>query len=331
MRYFLGVDVGSSKTHVAIADKAGQIVGFGKAGAGNYEVVGYDGMLITLQQSLAEAAAQAQIDLDQIAGAGFGIAGYDWPSQKPDMLNVLNQLNLACPLTFVNDGVPPLLAASEAGWGVSLIAGTGCNCRGLDRERQREGRVTGHSYLLGEFAGASELMWRAMQLVAYAWTQRGQPTALTDAFIAFAGAKDTADLLEGYATGVLAVNARAAPLVFEVARQGDVVAQELLCWAGEELAEMAKAVIRQLDLAGEAFDVVLSGSLFKGGPLLIDPMWRSIRSFAPHARLVNLNVPPVIGSVILGMMQAGVAVTAVTRQNLTNSLVHFYDDPVDPS
>ena len=97
MRYFLGVDVGSSKTHVAIADKAGQIVGFGKAGAGNYEVVGYDGMLVTLQQGLAEAVAQAQIDLDQIAGAGFGIAGYDWPSQKPDMLNVLNQLNLACP------------------------------------------------------------------------------------------------------------------------------------------------------------------------------------------------------------------------------------------
>lgn len=329
MRYFLGVDVGSSKTHLAITDETGHVVGFGKAGAGNYEVVGYDGMLSTLQQGLAAALAQAQININQLAGAGFGIAGYDWPSQKADMLNVLNQLNLTCPLMFVNDGVPPLLAASEDGWGVSLIAGTGCNCRGLDRERQREGRVTGHGYHMGEFAGASELVWRAMQLVAFAWTQRGQLTALTDAFIAFAGAKNVEDLLEGYVNRRLSVNARAAPLVFEVARQGDVVAQELLCWAGEELAEMARAVIRQLDFAGEAFDVVLSGSLFKGGPLLIDPMWQSITSFAPQARLVHLTVPPVMGSVILGMVQAGVVVTAVTRQNLKNSLVHFYDDPVD--
>jgi hypothetical protein len=61
----------------------------------------------------------------QLAGAGFGLAGYDWPSQKADMLKVLDQLNLTCPLMFVNDGVPPLLAASDDGWGVSLIAGTG--------------------------------------------------------------------------------------------------------------------------------------------------------------------------------------------------------------
>ena len=329
MQYFVGVDIGSSKTHVAIADQAGQIVGFGRAGAGNNQVVGYDGMLRAVQDGLAQAVAQAQISLSQIAGAGFGIAGYDWSSQDPAMRGVLNQLGLTCPMMFVNDGVPPLLAASEDGWGISLIAGTGCNCRGLDRTREREGRVTGYGYHMGEFVGASELVWRAMQLVAFAWTKRGQPTALSDALITFAGAKNLADLLEGYTEGHLSVNAKAAPLVFEVARQGDVVAQELLRWAGQELAEMAKAVIRQLEFEQETFDVVLSGSLFKGGPLLIDPMWQAIIDFAPQARLVHLMVPPVSGSVILGMAQAGMVVTAVTRQNLINSLVHYYDEPVE--
>ncbi|MBK8899549.1 MAG: ATPase [Anaerolineaceae bacterium] len=331
MRYFVGVDVGSTKTHVAIADETGHLVGFGKSGAGNNQVVGYDGMLHALQQGFAVAVGQAQITVDQLAGAGFGIAGYDWPSQKPDMLKVLSQLNLTCPMMFVNDGVPPLLAASEEGWGVSLIAGTGCNCRGWDRERQREGRVTGYGYHMGEFGGASELVWRAMQLVAFEWTQRGQPTALSGAFIAFAGAKSLEDLLEGYTEGYLSVNARAAPLVFEVARQGDAVAQDLLRWTGEELAEMAKSVIRQLDFAGETFDVVLSGSLFKGGRLLIDPMWQALTKYAPQARMVHLAAPPVIGSVILGMEQAGVKATAVTRQTLTDSLYHFYDEPVRQS
>ncbi len=328
MRYFVGVDVGSTKTHVAIANETGHIVGFGKSGSGNYEVVGYAGMLRALQQGFAEATSQAQIAVNQLSGAGFGLAGYDWPSQKADMLKVLDQLNLTCPLMFVNDGVPPLLAASEDGCGVSLIAGTGCNCRGWDRERQREGRVTGHGYRMGEFAGASELVWRAMQLVAFEWTKRGQPTALTDAFVTFAGAKNLEDLLEGYTNGSLSVNAKAAPLIFAVARQGDVVALDLLRWAGRELAEMAKAVIRQLDFAGETFDVVLSGSLFKGGPLLIDPMWQALTEFAPYTRMVHLAAPPVMGSVILGMEQAGVKATAVTRQTLSDSLCHFYDEPV---
>ena len=331
MQYFVGIDVGSTKTHVAIADGTGQVVGFGQSGAGNNQVVGYDGMLLALQQGLQQATKQAQVAVETIAGAGLGIAGYDWPSQKPDMLNVLNQLNLTCPLKFVNDGVPPLLAASEEGWGISLISGTGCNCRGWDRERQREGRVTGYGYQMGEFAGASELVWRAMQLVANAWTKRGRPTALSEAFIAYAGAKDLADLIEGYTEQYLSVNAGAAPLVFEVARRGDEVARELLRWTGEELAEMAKAVIRQLEFEADAFDVVLSGSLFKGGNLLIAPMWQAIKAFAPQARLVHLSAPPVMGSVVLGMEQAGIKATAVTRQNLSDTLSHFYKEPVTES
>lgn len=33
MRYYLGVDVGSSKTHALIVDEGGNCVGFGKGGA----------------------------------------------------------------------------------------------------------------------------------------------------------------------------------------------------------------------------------------------------------------------------------------------------------
>ncbi len=40
MRYFLGVDVGATKTHALIADEAGAGVGFGAGGPGNHEVVG---------------------------------------------------------------------------------------------------------------------------------------------------------------------------------------------------------------------------------------------------------------------------------------------------
>ena len=82
-RYFLGVDVGSSKTHALIADEHGQVHGFGEAGGGNHETVGYEGLTEALHQATAEALRQANLSSDDIAGAGFGISGYDWPSERP--------------------------------------------------------------------------------------------------------------------------------------------------------------------------------------------------------------------------------------------------------
>jgi N-acetylglucosamine kinase-like BadF-type ATPase len=320
MSFYLGVDLGATKSHTVIANEEGCVVGFGSAGPGNHQVIGYDGMFRTLQVGLKQALKSAGITAGDIGGAGFGVAGYDWPSQRPDMFKLLDQLGLNCPMALVNDGVPPLLAAATEGWGVSLIAGTGCNCRGRDRSHTREGRVTGYGYTMGEFAGGSELVWKAMQFVAHEWTKRGRPTAISAAFINYTGAKDLSDLIEGYTEGFYRVDAGAAPLIFKAAESGDQAAQELIHWTGIQLGEMANAVIRQLELETEAFDVVLSGSLFKGGPILIDPMWATITTYAPNARMVHLTAPPVIGSVILGMEQADLSPTAETRKRLAETL-----------
>ncbi len=44
MNYYLGVDVGGTKTHALIADESGRAVGFAQAGTGSWEVVGYNGL-----------------------------------------------------------------------------------------------------------------------------------------------------------------------------------------------------------------------------------------------------------------------------------------------
>jgi N-acetylglucosamine kinase-like BadF-type ATPase len=47
--YFLGADVGSTKTHVAIADETGRVLGLGGSGPGNPDNVGYEGLRRTLE------------------------------------------------------------------------------------------------------------------------------------------------------------------------------------------------------------------------------------------------------------------------------------------
>jgi N-acetylglucosamine kinase-like BadF-type ATPase len=142
MTICLGIDIGGTKTHALLVDRQGRVLGFGHSGPGNPDNVGHDGMAAVMEAALQAALAQAGAGREQIAGAGFGICGLDWPAQHALMLDTISRLGLKCPVEAVNDAVIGLLAGAEQGWGVSVVAGTGCNCWGIDRQR-RTGRSRG--------------------------------------------------------------------------------------------------------------------------------------------------------------------------------------------
>lgn len=320
MTYFLGIDLGGTKTHAVLADDTGAVIGFGSSGPGNHQTVGYEGMFRVLNAALHGALDLAGLEPGAIARAGFGIAGYDWPYELPEMQATINRLGLPCPYKIVNDAIPGLVAGAEQGWGVVVVSGTGCNCRGWNPDRTQEGRVTGYGVLMGEGAGGTELMYKAMQFIGYTWTRRLPPTRLTTDLIAYTGARDFDDLIEGYTENRYPVGAEAAPLVFNAARAGDEVAGMLIRWAGEELGEMANAVIRQLSLEHLSPDIVLSGGMFEGGAGIVTAMAKKVHEIAPGARLVRLSEPPVIGAVLIALMDAGYKPTKAVRENLSASL-----------
>jgi N-acetylglucosamine kinase-like BadF-type ATPase len=328
MRYFLGADIGATKTHTLIVDETGRALGFGESGPANHETVGYEGMFESLRKGLEQALRGASLTKADITGAGFGVAGFDWPSEYEETDSTINRLGLNAKYKFVNDAVPGLVIGSDEGWGVVVVSGTGSNCRGWDRERKREGRVTGHGVLMGEGAGGTELMYRCMQLVGYAWSKRGPMTKLADAFVEHVGAKDLEDLIHGYTIGAFPLSAEVAPIVFRVAADGDTVARDLIHWAGCELGEMANAVIRQLEFENLSFDVVMTGSMFEGGDLLIAPMKETIHKLAPKARFVRLTAPPVLGAVVLGMEASGLEVTTAIRKTMRDTISPFRNLPV---
>lgn len=328
MQYFLGVDIGGTKSHAMIADASGRVLGFGHAGAGNHEVVGYEGLAAALGAVTGEALAQAGLAPGDLSGAGFGVAGYDWPSERPPTLDAIHTLRLNCPVEAVNDTIIGLLAGAEQGWGVALVAGTSNNCRGWDRHGN-EGRVLGNGDAFGENGGAYEIASQAIQVVGKAWTRRGPQTALSQALVERAGAQDVADLLEGLSQETYQIDASAAPLVFQVATAGDPVAQGVIRWAGEELASLVLGVVRQLDLQAEAFDVVMVGSTFRGGPLLLEPLFATVHAEAPLARFVPLTAPPVVGAVLLGMRTAGLNAASVRPALIAAAQETLHRQPAD--
>lgn len=296
--YLLGVDTGSSKTHAMISDMSGRILGFGESGCGNHEVVGVDGFIETINDVVNTTLSSVGVRKSEIASMGFGFSGYDWPSEEPIMVEAIRSLRISSPYQFVNDVMLGLIAGSTDGWGIAADAGTGNNIIGRDKSG-KIGRITGNSIRFGEFGGASEMVWRAMLAVTYAWSKREPATRITQLFMDYAQVESEFELIEFLATDKIRLDPGLAKDIIQLAREKDLQAQETVIFTASELALNVNAVIRQLKFEKIDFEVVMMGSVFKAGDIYIKPFQETILDFAPKAKFVQLFVPPVVGSILL--------------------------------
>lgn len=322
-RYFLGVDVGNTKSHAMICDDQGRLLALAHGSQGNHEVVGREGLTATLHAIVDDALRQAGLHAFDIAGAGYGIAGFDWECDRPLHDEVIGEVGPPCPYLLVNDAVLGLVAGTTEGWGVVVSAGTSCNARGRDRQG-REGRVTGNGAWFGEYGGGIELVYKGLEMVSRAWSLRGPQTTLTEKYVACTGAADVTDMLEGLARGRYHLRATDAPLVFQAADEGDAVARQAIVWLAQELTSLAVGIARQLHFEGTAFELVLAGSLYRGTPLIHEVILSEVRQVAPLAELRYLDAPPVVGGVFLGMECAGVAFAAIRQHIIEQARQRLY-------
>jgi len=65
--------------------------------------------------------------------------------------------------------------------------------------------------------------------------------------------------------------------------------------------------------------VALCGGVFRAGDVVLDPFRGELAKLAPGARAVKAPYPPVVGSVILALLRAGVACDEAIRRRLAES------------
>jgi N-acetylglucosamine kinase-like BadF-type ATPase len=259
-----------------------------------------------LQESFAQAREMAGVDAAHFAGAGFGVSGCDFPSDQAPHLQAIAKLGLPCPVEVVNDGMNGLFAGATRGIGVNVTAGSSVNCRGKNKHG-KEGRIVGNGTQFGEFGGGTEITTRVLQMVNYAWIKRIPATVLTKILLEITGARDELDLMEGISNGRFPAwhSTRLVLEAVRAAQEGDDAARGVFRWAGEELAWLAIAVARQIEMENEEVEIIQSGSIFEAREIITDPMRDLVLEHCPQARLIRLDGPPAVGAVILGMEQAG--------------------------
>jgi N-acetylglucosamine kinase-like BadF-type ATPase len=316
-RVFLGVDIGSTTSHALLVDEAGQILAFTEAGPGNHEVVGYEGLQSVLKQLVSDTLLTAGIGLEKIQAAGFGISGYDWPSERGPTIKAIQALDLECPIKLVNDTLLGLLAGTKKGWGIAILAGSGENCWGRDPDGN-VGRMTGLGPGMGEYGGGSTIAAKAIQAVSADWSQRGPATSLTTVLLDATGADDINDLIEGLSLDRYQIGPELVPRIFQAAEQGDTVAQQIVLWAADNLASLVRGVINQLDFQDIEFEIVEMGGVFNAGKILTEPFHNAVLEKAPGASFLPLKVPPVVGAILLAAEKAEMDRNQLRTQLISN-------------
>jgi N-acetylglucosamine kinase-like BadF-type ATPase len=314
-RYYFGIDAGNSKTHALLADETGRVLSLIQAGGGNWEGIGLEATAQVYHEALDAALAEAGLRKDQIRAAGYGLAGYDFPSDDARLRPVVEGLGLPGPYFLENDALIALRAGTSRPYGVVCISGAGSTKAG----RAPDGRVFrtwGLSSDMGDWGGGGYICRQAMAAVARAAKGISAPTALTDRLLDHFGAADPTALIELVAReGVYRIDY--TPLVFAAAQAGDPAAVEILLDAGHGLARGVNAVIRALDMADAAFDLVLAGSVFKADyPLMRNTLVADVHALAPDAQIVRLTAPPVVGALLAAMDEDDLPPDAAVRDRL---------------
>jgi len=92
-----------------------------------------------------------------------------------------------------------------------------------------------------------------------------------------------------------------APVILKAAEEGDEQAALIVNEAGMELALAARVVIEALGMANDAFEVVLSGGIFKGSPRMVEIIQQELRGANPRAEVILPRREPVIGAGLIAL------------------------------
>ncbi len=295
MQYFLGLDAGGTKTTGALADEQRELA---RAETGTIKLLrtGKQNARQNLENLLTQLTNGQGIDLRSITRICIGTAGNSVPLVANWIRETVPQL-AAGELLLCGDEEIALDAAFCGGPGVLVVAGTGSKAAG----RTQEGRMAhagGWGPALGD-EGSGHWIGHEGLRSAFRARNEGRPTELLESVIGFWQLAGLEELVEK-------ANAEPGPdfskltrVVIACAEKGDAVALEICHRAGEELAQLALSVMRQLRQLGETSvsRVAFTGSVLEHIALVRDAMANALGRANPEIRIIPQAVDPVCGAI----------------------------------
>lgn len=306
----LAIDGGNSKTDVALVDSSGNVLAHVRGPGSSPHSLGIDGCVELIDGLVAKAAARA--GYGGSAGiaqhASIYLAGADLPAETDDLKKALAARGWSQELVVDNDTFALLRAGTDDKDAVAVVCGAGINCVGVNRDG-RQARFPSLGRISGDWGGGVQLGDEALWWAARAVDGRGESTSLVPVIIEQFNARSLEDVIEAFHYGRInrAELGKLAPAVLRLAtEEGDVIAIRIVRRQAQEVAVLAVAALRRLDLLERPATVVLGGGvLTSGNDLLHAEIRRHLHEAAPLAVPHITQSAPIVGAALLGLDHLG--------------------------
>jgi N-acetylglucosamine kinase-like BadF-type ATPase len=307
----VGVDGGGSTTRAVLMGENYQVLGEGTAGPSNPLRVGVSASAAAVREAIDRACATGQVRRRDIVAARIGLAGARRPELRARMKDALRNLELG-EVEVVSDADIALFGATDGAPGLVVIAGTGSVCCGINA-RGKQMCAGGWGPVAGDEGGGAWIARRALSAITHAVDGRGPETALTKAACEYFHVTTPDDLSTAIYAPTMS-NERIAGFgkeVIKAAKEKDPVARAIIAEGGRELGIAAAAVIRNLKLERERFQVAYVGGVFLAGELVLDTLRKQIRLVAPNAYLAPPRYAPAVAAARMAREQLNRVALAV--------------------
>ena len=302
----IAVDVGNSKTDVAIVARDGAVLAARRGSTVSHQQVGAAAAAAGLGRLVEDALATAGLDPARRPVAELvacSAAGADFEADVRLIARGIRGLGVASDEIVTSDCDAGLRAGTSRPWGVVVICGSGMNCLGRS-PGGRDARFMALGEVSGDWGGGSAIGQAGLAAAVRAWDGRGPATLLRQTVPLYFSVPNPGSLTVALHRGRIpwSRHREIAPLVFGAAAAGDPVAREIVERQADEVVAWATAAIRRVRLGKLDPDVVLAGGVFRNeDPAFFARIDAGVRAAAPRARLVRLGVPPVVGAALIGL------------------------------
>jgi N-acetylglucosamine kinase-like BadF-type ATPase len=309
MNFFLGVDGGQSSTTAVIGDDRGHIAGWARGGPCNHVAAeeARKKFLRVIGECIGQAAGGA-------GGAGpeplegrwrFRAACLGMSGGPEDKAGLLAELIDSPDLIVTHDAAIALAGALEGHPGIVVIAGTGSLAFGRNAAGETA-RAGGWGYIFGDEGSAFDMARQGLRAALREQEGWGPRTALTPALVAATGAAEPNQMLHLFYTPDWPRSrvAELAPLVGRIAEEGDPVARGILQSSARQLADLVRAVRRQLFSDEEPARVSAMGGVFTNR--VLSELFRESVASNGHNQWVAPRHGAAIGALLLAWRAAGI-------------------------
>ncbi|MBM6860438.1 acyl-CoA reductase [Clostridium saudiense] len=302
--YFLGVDGGGTKTTFTLINEIGEIVYSTTKGTCHFNQIGFEKLEILLREGLNEIVYQANIKEEEIKHSFLGLAGYGKVEEaKPKIENAVKKAFDKLAYTVDSDIRVAIAGALRGRDGINIIAGTGSI--GLSINGDKVNRCGGWGASIGDEGSAFWIGKKAIQAFSKECDGRLRKGALYDMFIKELKLEDENKIITFLNDEIKNDRGEIAKLAYLcslAALKGDENAINIFKEAGEELAEIAKVLLRNFSKDEEVL-LSYTGGVFKSGELVLQPIRDALIQY--NVKLIAPALPPHLGACLLAYIKSG--------------------------